>query len=105
MKAAVWQGKGPDAGPVPIALSLAVFALGDVHCWVCADTLELALSGLAGVASVAVHPVTGRTWIAYDPELVTEGDLLEAIGYGGFDAQVLERTELWSAGARAPGGR
>lgn len=90
MKTTTWHGEAPAAPPV---LARAAFTLSDVHCWVCAETLERSLNGITGVASVTVHPVTGRTSIAYDPELLKEADLLEAIRHGGFDAHVLEPGE------------
>lgn len=85
MKATASQWKAPDGGNGAPVLASAVFALDDIHCWLCAETLQQTLSEVAGVVNVTVHPITGRTAIAYNPAQVRGSDLLQAIRCGGFD--------------------
>jgi Cu+-exporting ATPase len=95
---------------VPPATHVVRFDIGGMHCAACANRNERALKALAGVRNAAVNFALRNARVEFDPSLVSERTLHEAVVANGF--QVLTsafaeenreraRKELRAARARA----
>ena len=60
------------------------FAVGGMKCMGCVNNVEQALKALAGVTSVEVSLEEGRVGVEYDPALLDEARLAEAIRAAGY---------------------
>jgi copper chaperone CopZ len=61
------------------------FVIRDVHCALCAATLEKAVAQIEGVVHAAVDPVLGRTRLDYDRSIVSEDELEDAVEAAGYE--------------------
>jgi copper-transporting P-type ATPase V len=83
-------------------------ALTGMHCAACANRIESALAGQAGVKSAAVNFATTRAFVAYDPAQVGTENLLDAVAGAGYSASPIsegdpqhvdEDTDHWAVRA------
>jgi copper chaperone CopZ len=61
------------------------FVVRDVHCALCAATLEKAIAQIEGVVHAQVDPVLGRTRLDYDRNVVSEDELEDAVEAAGYE--------------------
>jgi P-type Cu2+ transporter len=61
-----------------------VLMVQGMYCAACADTVESALQGVAGVLSAQVHAATRRLSLRWDPALTRMSDLARAVGATGY---------------------
>jgi Cd2+/Zn2+-exporting ATPase len=61
------------------------FAVPGMDCPSCADKVENALAGLAGVSASDPQPTTGRVTVTYDPDVVSEAEVVTAIERAGYE--------------------
>ncbi|WP_101047625.1 heavy metal translocating P-type ATPase [Macromonas nakdongensis] len=66
------------------ALCESVLMVQGMYCAACADTVESALTGRAGVASAQVHAATRRLTVRWDPARTRISDLARAVGDTGY---------------------
>ena len=59
-----------------------------MHCASCSSRVEKVLNALAGVERASVNLATEKAGIRFDPELVTEADLIAAVDKTGFSASL-----------------
>jgi copper chaperone len=57
----------------------------EIHCDHCKDSIEGALRPLAGVESAVVDVPTTTVTVAYDPGMVTQDSLVQAIEEQGYE--------------------
>ena len=81
------------------ALQTAQFDIAGMHCAACANRNERALKGLPGVREATVNLALRRAHVAFDPALVSERALHEAVIANGF--QVLTNTRAQENKERA----
>jgi len=62
-----------------------------MHCASCSSRLEKALSALAGVERASVNLATERAGVRFDPEAVSESDLIAAVEKTGFGAALTQQ--------------
>ncbi|MGO9342858.1 MAG: heavy metal translocating P-type ATPase [Acidimicrobiales bacterium] len=77
-------------------LATAELALEGMHCAACAARIEGALAEQPGVRSAAVNFATTRAYVAYDPSLIEQDALCDAVADAGYSASPLtddHRTE------------
>ncbi len=78
----------PDKPPLahlrPPAPYRAQFDIAGMHCAACANRNERALKGLPGVREATVNLALRRAHVAFDPALVSERALHEAVIANGF---------------------
>jgi copper chaperone CopZ len=74
----------PDARTLNTGTSHDTFLVRNIHCAVCAATLEKVVSEIPGVVRAEVDPTLGWTRLDYDRSEVSEDELealVEAAGY------------------------
>ena len=76
--------------------------LAGMTCATCASRIEKKLNRLPG-ASATVNFATEKASVSFDPDLLSAGDLLEAVASIGYGAQVIDDAELSDAPEAAPG--
>ncbi|KAL4572747.1 hypothetical protein LXL04_019530 [Taraxacum kok-saghyz] len=59
-------------------------------CAACSNSVEIALMSLNGVVSASVALLQNKADVAFDPNLVEEDDIKNAIEDAGFDAEILQ---------------
>ena len=59
--------------------------VANVHCSICAATLEVILHGLPGVVRANVTLTSGAVRVRFDPHVTSEAELLDALSNGGFE--------------------
>ncbi len=67
-------------------LATAELALEGMHCAACATRIEGALAEQQGVVSASVNFATTRAFVAYDPSVVEQSALCEAVASAGYAA-------------------
>jgi Cu+-exporting ATPase len=67
------------------------FAIEDMTCASCAQTVEKAVSKLAGVEQVSVNLATEKMVVAYDPSMLNIADITKAVTDAGYGA--VEQTD------------
>eukprot|EP01018_Ginkgo_biloba_P029282 Gb_13704 [translate_table: standard] len=65
-------------------------------CAACSNSVEKALLNLDGVFRASVALLQNKADVTYDPSIVKEEDIKEAIEDAGFDAEVLPKISTWS---------
>src|SRR5579863_3653914 len=70
-------------------LATAELALVGMHCAACATRIEGALADQPGVVSAAVNFATTRAYVAYDPSVVAQAALCDAVAGAGYSASTL----------------
>lgn len=61
-----------------------------MHCRSCETLVELTVGEMEGVGSVTAHAADGVTRVAFDPDVVSLEDIVQAIRQLGYDAQTPE---------------
>lgn len=59
-----------------------------MHCGSCAMLVDMTLGDLRGVSGTKTDYATGVTIVTYDPDMVSEDDLIAAVRSAGYDASV-----------------
>ncbi|MEW6501748.1 MAG: heavy metal translocating P-type ATPase [Thermodesulfobacteriota bacterium] len=67
-----------------------ILALGGMSCASCAARIEKVVSGMEGVRSMQVNLAAESGTVVFDPEVVSQRAIREAIGRLGFTAQVAQ---------------
>ncbi|WP_336021605.1 heavy metal translocating P-type ATPase [Halobellus salinisoli] len=62
----------------------AKFTVPEMDCPSCAGKVESALDGLGGVSTVDPRPTTGTVAVTYDPNAVSEAEIVDAIERAGY---------------------
>lgn len=70
-------------------MSTATFTTHGMHCSSCSMLITMNLEDLAGVQSVDCNYAKGSTQVSYDPSLVNEEQIREAIVAAGYDAELV----------------
>ncbi len=65
----------------------AIFSISGMHCASCVSTIESALRKLPGVEKVVVSFVSSKAYVDYNPSLVSEGMLREAVDSSGYRSE------------------
>ncbi len=60
----------------------------DLSCPSCVSNIESSLNRLQGVEKATVHFSTGRIEVMHQPGLVSESELVKAVGRAGYDSKV-----------------
>jgi len=68
------------------------FAIADMHCANCAETIADRIDALSGVSSVEVNYATDDGTVAYDPETVALADVYGAIEAAGYTPVTTRRS-------------
>ncbi len=79
-------------------LATAELALEGMHCAACAARIEGALAEQPGVRSAAVNFATTRAYVAYDPSVVEQDALCDAVAGAGYSASPLTDDHRSEAG-------
>ena len=61
------------------------FVVRDVHCARCAELVQRTVASIRGVHDVHIDPVFGHTFLDYDPDVITEDDLIGAVEEAGYE--------------------
>lgn len=69
------------------AMKTTIFTIDGMHCDGCARTIEALVSGKSGVQKIAASFKAHDVRILHDTKIVTEENLVAAIGKGGFRAR------------------
>ncbi|MGH2795998.1 MAG: heavy-metal-associated domain-containing protein [Actinomycetota bacterium] len=81
MSAATKSG-GPSIG---ISTVFRHIGIANVHCAICAATLEEVIGGLPGVTRARVGLDSGEVAVRFDPQVTSEPELIDALSNGGFE--------------------
>ncbi|KAH8945507.1 hypothetical protein BDL97_12G043100 [Sphagnum fallax] len=79
-----------------------VVSVTGMTCAACSTSVETALKRLPGVETAAVALIQEKAEISYNPALLKEEDIVEAIEDAGFDAEIISNTVIPRPGAAAP---
>lgn len=66
------------------------FEIAGMHCTSCAITIDWEIEDLPGVAESRTSYADARTEVVFDPDRVSEAEILAAIGRAGFTARAAE---------------
>ena len=79
----------------------------EMDCPSCAGTVDASLGGVEGVFDAELRPTNGTATVRYDPDRVTESDVIEAIERGGYavtnrngqgaEAELPEASAVWTS--------
>eukprot|EP00250_Pteridium_aquilinum_P013664 c21491_g1_i1 orf=568-3597(-) len=78
-----------EMGPIKLEVKV-----GGMTCAACSTSVEKALLRLPGVSSASVALLQNKAIVEYNPSVVKENDITEAIEDAGFDAEVLSKTNV-----------
>ncbi|KAJ1979200.1 Cu(2+)-transporting P-type ATPase [Dimargaris xerosporica] len=70
-------------------LAQAQLEVRGMTCASCVASIESAIQGLSGVSAITVSLLAQRATVTYDPDLITDFEVAEAINNIGFDASLL----------------
>ncbi|HJR19923.1 MAG TPA: heavy metal-associated domain-containing protein [Actinomycetota bacterium] len=75
------------SGPATIGVptSFRHVGIANVHCAICAATLEETIRGLPGVTHARVSLDSGEVAVRFDPRVTSEPELIDALANGGFE--------------------
>ena len=59
-----------------------------MHCRSCAALIDMTVGELDGVADVSTDFATSETVVRFDPDVIAEEDILQAIRSVGYDAEL-----------------
>ncbi len=79
--------------PEPSAFSDAALSVQGMTCASCVLTIEKALKATPGVQDAAVNLATEKATVHYDPEKVTESDMVKAVEGIGYGARAISEAE------------
>lgn len=101
----------PDASPAISTqtntgphLSVTTLKVDGMTCGACTSSVEAGFKDVAGIKSISVSLLAGRTVVEHDGDIISPEKLAEIIEDRGFDAQVLETKKQPSTGYPAPAG-
>lgn len=69
----------------PSRTILRTVGVANVHCSICAATLEMVVRELPGVSRATVDLLSGAVRVRFDPRVTSEAELLDALASGGFE--------------------
>jgi len=69
-------------------LTKTILRSDELSCPSCISNIESNLNNIEGIEEATVHFSTGRIEVAYDADMVSEQDLVEAVRQSGYESYV-----------------
>ena len=69
------------------------FKVGKMSCAACSAFVEKTVSGLSGVLKCQVNLLTEKMEVEYNPEIISQNDIIKAVENGGYTAAVYDGKE------------
>ncbi|NTW28560.1 MAG: heavy-metal-associated domain-containing protein [Coriobacteriia bacterium] len=66
------------------------FKTSGLHCASCSKLVDMTVGELEGVADVSTDLASAETVVRFDPDIVTENEIILAIRGAGYDAELVD---------------